>query len=351
MASTLNSKVQTLLFCDMESTGLPFDVGLKNVRITELSLLAVDRVEFENSHGNMRVINKLTLCFKPANRISSAAIHMTGLCNTSLQYQETFNQNTVKLIELFIERLNKPVCLLAHNGQGFDFPLLKAEFENTSATFSEPLLCADTLQAFKDILSKQDVPRSSSHNYTYVSDISEDDVDEILSQDLHIFEEIKLPSCSNISEHNNNNNSKNLNGCSKNNGTSSVVLETISPCVNETTPRKIAKKEITPTPNKHVPVHVKKNGTSRKQLFPTVATNPTRNASAEAKDSSKKNSNKISFKLSNLYEHFFRSSQPYSHLAEADTIALLKIAREVNDEFLIWIDTHNIPFETIKPLW
>ncbi|XP_023209931.1 three-prime repair exonuclease 1-like [Centruroides sculpturatus] len=349
MASTLNSKVQTLLFCDIESTGLPFDVGLKNVRITELSLLAVDRVDFENSHGNMRVINKLTLCFKPASRISSAAIHMTGLCNTSLQYQETFNQNTVKLIELFIERLNKPVCLLAHYGQGFGFPLLKAEFENTSATFSTPLLCADTLQAFKNILSKQDIPQSSSHNYTYVSDISENDVDEILSQDLHIFEEIKLPSCSNISEHNNNNNSKNLNGYSKNNGTNSVVLETISPYVNETTPRKIAKKEITPTLNKYV--HVKKNSTSRKQLFPTDATTPTQNASTEAKDSSKKNSNKISFKLSNLYEHFFHSSQPYSHLAEADSISLLKIAREVNNEFLIWIDTHNIPFETIKPLW
>lgn len=341
MASIPTSKVQTLIFCDMESTGLPHDVGLKNVQITEIALLAIDRAEFENSQGNIRVINKLNLCLQPRSRISSGSIHLTGLCNMALQFQERFSQNTVKLIELFLQRLNKPVCLLAHNGDKFDFPLLKAEILNSGEVFTESLFCADTLNAFRSILSTRNIPKNvfPSQTYTYTSDLNENNIEEILSQDLHIFDDIEILQY-NITEDNKYNH--NVNGYAI--STRESLLETISPSVNESTPKKVARIQ-SEEPKLH-----RKNGKFRKELFNSDAATP-KQSKTEKAISHKKNTNKMSYKLSSLYEHFFNCSPQYSHLAEADSITLLKTAQAVKNEFLPWIDEHKVPFDAIKPMW
>ncbi|XP_023224941.1 three-prime repair exonuclease 1-like isoform X2 [Centruroides sculpturatus] len=153
MASAGDVKIQTLVFFDTETTGLSHLIGKRNVQITELSLLAVDRREFESNNENIRVINKLNLFFRPSCRISSGAEKLTGLTDSLLQFQETFI-NSAELIKLFLKRLNKPICILAHNGNRFDFPLLRAEFNNSEMDISGFMFCADTLPAFRSILSK-----------------------------------------------------------------------------------------------------------------------------------------------------------------------------------------------------
>ncbi|XP_023233640.1 three-prime repair exonuclease 1-like [Centruroides sculpturatus] len=251
MASADDVEIQTLVFFDTETTGLPVRFSdNRNVQITELSLVAVDRREFESNKENIRVINKLNLCFRPSCDISSGAAKVSGLTDSLLQFQETFI-NSAELIILFLERLNKPICILAHNGDKFDFPLLRAEFINSRMDISKLMFCADTLLAFKSILPNTDIKIQSSS-------VRNEDLDQ---------NDVK------------------------------------------------------------------------------------RNTSADKKTPSKSKVEIVSYKLSSLYEYFFNCSQPDSHEAEGDTLALLKMAKKINDQFLTWMEENKVPFETINSLW
>lgn len=46
-----------------------------------------------------------------------------------LEHLNKFDENTVELINCFINQLSKPVCLVAHNGNQFDFPLLQKQLQ------------------------------------------------------------------------------------------------------------------------------------------------------------------------------------------------------------------------------
>lgn len=76
---------------------------------------------------------------------------VSGLYNDSLQHQKALTGETVELINAFLNHLNKPVCLLAHNGNRFDFPLLVTELKRINQSLNSLLLCADTLEAFRSL--------------------------------------------------------------------------------------------------------------------------------------------------------------------------------------------------------
>lgn len=52
-----------------------------------------------------------------------------GLSNESLQEHRPFDEGLYNTVQWFIERLPKPVCLLAQNGYNFDFPILQSEIQ------------------------------------------------------------------------------------------------------------------------------------------------------------------------------------------------------------------------------
>lgn len=56
--------------------------------------------------------------------------------------------------------LQKPVCFVAHNGNSFDYPILRAEIANTGQSLSDEILCMDSLAMFKDIQKKQNKEHS-----------------------------------------------------------------------------------------------------------------------------------------------------------------------------------------------
>ena len=74
-------------------------------------------------------MNKLTICVYPMATIRPEVSGITGLDNYNLSGQATFDKETGQLLNIFLERLPKPLCLVAHNGDSYDFPLLKAELE------------------------------------------------------------------------------------------------------------------------------------------------------------------------------------------------------------------------------
>jgi three prime repair exonuclease-1 len=65
---------------------------------------------------------------------------ITSLDNYNLSGQAMFDKNTGEMLNIFLTRLPSPVCIVAHNGNLYDFPLLKAEMEK-AGTKLESQIC------------------------------------------------------------------------------------------------------------------------------------------------------------------------------------------------------------------
>ncbi|CAI5795949.1 three prime repair exonuclease 2 [Podarcis lilfordi] len=145
---------QTFVFLDLETTGLPHD----RPRLAELCLFAVHRRSLQCSPlpGTPqlpRIIDKLTLCVDPQKPFTLEAERITGLSNQNLKENRKadFNSGVVDILKGFLCRQMGPVCLVAHNGLGFDFPLLRAELWRVGTDLPPSTGCLDTLPALKEL--------------------------------------------------------------------------------------------------------------------------------------------------------------------------------------------------------
>lgn len=89
---------------------------------------------------------------------------VAGLHNYNLYHQKDFDQGTADLVLQFLKRLPPPVCLIAHNGLHYDFPLLLAEFMRVGRKLPTDLLCADSLQIFRSLDAENGVLSASQPN-------------------------------------------------------------------------------------------------------------------------------------------------------------------------------------------
>ncbi|GIX95431.1 three prime repair exonuclease 2 [Caerostris extrusa] len=178
------NSISTLIFMDLESTGLPSFVGKSNVHITELSMIAVDRTDLKQ------------------------IAHLESYPKqTKFMYSST--PSVISVTAMTINR--RPLCLLAHNGKKFDFPLLQAELRHINYALDPEIRCADTLEAFHSIVSstnkipmnspclsdnkrkeidsniKQDIRKSEKRA------VSDDETDKLLSDDMELFTAIEDP--------------------------------------------------------------------------------------------------------------------------------------------------------------
>ncbi|XP_044162092.1 three prime repair exonuclease 2 [Bufo gargarizans] len=150
----MGEMAKTFVFLDLEATGLNADLP----KITEICLIAVHVSSLENPATNdsgevqlPRVLDKLCLCVDPGKPISEGASSITGLNNENLSNSEKqkFDTSLINSVNEFINRQAKPVCLVAHNGFFYDFPLLKTELLQQNGDFPGTMLCLDSLQAFR----------------------------------------------------------------------------------------------------------------------------------------------------------------------------------------------------------
>lgn len=101
---------------------------------------------------------------------------------------------SLNLLINFVERLLQPVCLVAHNGFKFDYPILRNHIELVGKAFPDTIVCIDSLLAFRDILTQpdpHDLATQPSRSST-VSDDSEnigDEWDEVLYNETIKIEE------------------------------------------------------------------------------------------------------------------------------------------------------------------
>lgn len=144
--SRRRNKIASLVVFDSETSSISSRNPLK---ITEMCFLSVQTDEIK-SGSFPRVLNKLQLCLNPGCFLPPQINALTGLYNDHLEQMPSF-QDVVPLITGFLSSQPRPLCIVAHNGNRFDFPLLKAEVQAAGHTLPEDpdFLCADSLEAFR----------------------------------------------------------------------------------------------------------------------------------------------------------------------------------------------------------
>lgn len=284
-----------------------------------------------------------------------------GLYNDMLESQEEFDDSVPKLLEYFFRRLQKPICLLAHNGNRFDFPVLQAELKRLNYSLGSDIVCADTLVAFRSIClsEKQAVALEAKENakkeeaceelvqQVKNGPITDDEIELLLSQDLESFTNIDDALLTEVTS----------TKCSPQiytSGKEHVFNEILSPSQNEKTPQKTdtasnlngkpngrKRKVLDPTylPKHQYQYNKKKNIPAKRNLFP------------EQDQQSLKIHEITRFSLENLYNHFFHESPDNSHYAEVDCMSLSKVCQKVSKSFLKWVDENSVTFSSIDALW
>uniref|UniRef100_A0A8C3SHY6 exodeoxyribonuclease III n=1 Tax=Chelydra serpentina TaxID=8475 RepID=A0A8C3SHY6_CHESE len=147
---------QTFVFFDLETTGLPPD----RPRITELCVFALHRrslLQRPPQDGTAprlpRVLDRLTLCIDPQQPFTPAAARLTGLSQQGLAEngKRGLDQAVAQTLGGFLARQAPPLCLVAHNGFRYDFPLLRTELARVGAELPPATGCLDTLQAMREL--------------------------------------------------------------------------------------------------------------------------------------------------------------------------------------------------------
>ena len=318
------SEVKTLVYFDLEATGLK---SSGRPRICEISFVAVniedvlqlglrlneDRKLCEKSFLP-RIMNKLTLCVYPMAIIVPLVSDLTGLDNYNLSGQSKFNKTTADLLNSFLSCLPSPVCLVAHNGNAYDFPLLKAELEKLGTELNPGTLCVDSLLGLRALLQKQGkTERRNPANVNYK---------EIKAREIYaatelvkagMFEAEMMEGHSDLLDE----------GSTKINQADSEVtprrsIKTFVPCIK---------------PSKRAHISHSEKLKIRKKLTYSSQSTPT------------------SFTLGNLHKHLLGVAPAQSHGAEADCEALLRTSAVLGEDWIKWVKDNSYPFAKCKKMW
>ena len=247
---------------------------------------------------------------------------LTGLDNYNLSGQSKFTKNTGNLVNSFLALLPSPVCLVAHNGNAYDFPLLKAEMEKSGTMLSSEILCVDSYVGIKEIYVKRT---------------------EVINKEIAIMEEMKKAEELLIVKM-----EIDLVTDLINDGYFESEMEG-GPCdeVKELSKKiESSKKENESTPIRNKD-QLKHNLLSRK-MKPLNCSEKLR--SRKKLNFSNQNPPK-SFSLINLQEHLLGFPPDQSHGAEADCITLLRTTAMLGSEWVHWVQQNNEQFVSCKRMW
>ena len=326
-------EVQTLVYFDLEATGLK---SSGRPRISELSLVAVNIQDVLQMHKAImenipnrtvessllqtrklspRIVNKLTLCVYPMATIVPLVSDITGLDNYNLMGQSKFSKSTGDLLNSFLSLLPAPVCLVAHNGNDYDFPLLKAELDKIGTQLKSDILCIDSYVGIREMFKKEkDIVNSGNKTVTEVKLTKENNIVKM-----------ELDAVSDLI-------SKGEFEIEMEEGTHTEVK--FSKSENEETPKSTKyKSNICLPPKKRKQFSGFEIVKSRKALKFEIPGEP------------------VSFSLINLHRHLLGCSPEQSHGAEADCLSLMRTTAALGQKWIDWVKENCLKFETCKKMW
>ncbi|XP_038218372.1 uncharacterized protein LOC119836969 [Zerene cesonia] len=279
--------IETFVFFDIETTGLP-QFEKNRTKITELTFIGVSRKDIETC-TSIPLMNKLSYVFNPEKKIQSEAARITGLSNANLKNQATF-KNRIDSLNSYLEQFPKPVCLVAHNGNRFDFKIIRSEYIDANKDLPMELLCIDSMSGFRKIID------------LYETNIARQDVQK------------ETPNISTLDE--------------------SLLTD------DEDWPEMNTSKEDWDDIDKLV------------ESFGNMSSGSDRHKSnkKDSKNSLKNKENKVSYKLTELYKRFCKKDPIEAHRAEADCIMLLECVLATKEYFLTWADKNCKLISDIQPL-
>ncbi|XP_055851005.1 three-prime repair exonuclease 1 [Episyrphus balteatus] len=346
------SKISSFAVFDLETPGLP-DHSFNKGSITEISIHGFKADDVANSVNckDPRINHTLTLLFNPRMMIHPESEKITGLDNYMLENESSFDDNAANVIISFLKHMQQPVCLVAHNGDKFDFPILKHALSKLGLELPSNVLCIDSLGAIKDLdLAKEDdndsftpLPTSDPNlNIEHFATLLKNDTKSEhigieppinqLSESVSDVEVNKLEVSTNNYE---NEKEETLIASSEVSG----KLETPADwqTFNETTPSR--------------PPNVVNLERKRKRL------NDEESSSTPAVPKSRKSLSfnptptKVgNYKLGSIYERLFDRSPVNAHHAEADVITLKKIMLRYGKSFVDYAEKNAKPFSEVKKL-
>ena len=142
------SRFSTFVFLDLETTGFS-----NPVEITELSMVAAEREHIVHSSTTTkdvpRLLDKFTVCVQPTKEIEPFASMVTGISNEDLQNRRKLDIELGRSVLAFLARQKPPVCLVAHNGDNFDFKVLISQLDTVGLSLPIDIRASDSLKAFR----------------------------------------------------------------------------------------------------------------------------------------------------------------------------------------------------------
>ncbi|KAK8773339.1 uncharacterized protein LOC144115541 [Amblyomma americanum] len=356
-------QIETLVFLDLESTGLPDTMPRQKVNVIELSLIAVARKHLQLP---LRCVHKLTYCVQPRNAVTCQAAHITGLDNWELELCPLFRE-VADMIEKFLYTLQPPICLVAHNGDKFDFPLLRAELKHASPGIDlMSFFCCDSLPAFREILGNA----ADSREVNELTALHELDQEFWQAFDASMSDEEEQ--------------------------LSRPVIRPVNSTPQRRPPGFQGNRSAPPPPKKTRPEsgmtgshsQLQHPSVAKKELFPSDVGPATASGSAQHSSRTKANGNNgvshmllecesvlalprsviappsftggsksvndkrnIRFKLASVYERVMGTEMPVAHEAEADCRALAEICARLGRPFLEYVDAKHRMFDSVAPMW
>ncbi|XP_041448329.1 three-prime repair exonuclease 1 [Drosophila obscura] len=354
-------KISTFAVLDLETTNLP-SYNYNRVGITEMCIYAFEAALLKEKgkekgyEGNKvhvpslplppRVLHKLNVLFQPSMMVHPDAERTTGLNNYILERESKLDENSGQMILNFLKHLPSPVCLVAHNGWDFDFPIVRKAFANLNLEFSPALTCVDSLRAFLEIDDKHfieeglmKIPQSGSVNVEEAEPLhcwlknesTPKGVILIPDPEANGYDALEASVSGQLEE-------------------TESIKEIDWRLLNETTPKRPVltpteaaskRRKITESEDDKLeesPPFRRTLG-SRRKLFSGVKC-------AERKRYPPKDK----YKLGSLFERKFEQAATNAHRAEADVAMLTSLIQHYGMDFLAFAEEQAIPFSQITPL-
>ncbi|XP_016940284.3 uncharacterized protein [Drosophila suzukii] len=346
-------KISTFAVLDLETTNLPA-YNHNRVGITELCIYAFEAdllkkkevaqdVEKERQPevpAPPRVLHKLNLLFQPSMMVHPEAERVTGLSNYLLERESKLDEDAAQLIISFLKHLPAPVCLVAHNGWGFDFPILRQVFEKLNMELPKSITCVDSLRAFMEIDDKHkteasllEIPQETlletkaipDLETEVIPDLETEAIPEVVSirEDETTFKEPEP--------------AKEIDWRARNETTPKRPILTPK---ESSVKRKLLRDGDEDDPEEQNPARRKaQEFRSRRQLFSGLMC-------AE----NKRFPPRGVYNLGNLYTSKFQRPASNAHQAEADVAMLTKLMQHYGMDFLAFAEEQAIPFHEVAPL-
>ncbi|XP_017076057.1 uncharacterized protein LOC108111183 isoform X2 [Drosophila eugracilis] len=268
-----------------------------------------------------RVLHKLNLLFQPSMMVHPDAENCTGLSNYLLERESKLDADAGQLIISFLKHLPSPVCLVAHNGWGFDFPILRQVFEKLNMELPQSMTCVDSLRAFLEIdenrnkitsLLEVPVTLKGTEVLTELEQIKESET---------TFKEPEL--------------AKEIDWRARNETTPKRPI--LTPEIASLKRRQLCNgdEDANQTPAKRKTLEFR----SRRQLFSGLMCAETKRYPPRG-----------IYNLSSLYTREFQRPANNAHQAEADVAMLTKLIQHYGMDFLAFAEEQAIPFHQVVPL-